>query len=167
MPRRLFNLVAVLSLVLCVATVVVGVRSYWLGIQIGYQSPGPAAGWQRQWSVGCYSGRLPYIRPGWLAPGQPAEKGWFAHPRHARPGYHIDGVAGFERRTVTAADRWLSEVRFPIWILTAVFALAPAVALQRLRRRLRRATRGQCPRCGYDLRATPGRCPECGDAAGA
>jgi hypothetical protein len=42
----------------------------------------------------------------------------------------------------------------PLWIIAVLDA--------RVRRRARRAKRGECIRCGYDLRATADRCPECG-----
>jgi hypothetical protein len=57
-------------------------------------------------------------------------------------------------------------VALPAWLPAAIFA-APVLARVpgfALRRRRRRS--GQCLRCGYDLRATPGRCPECGAGAG-
>ena len=50
--------------------------------------------------------------------------------------------------------------------LMAAVAMAAAwwreAAALRLRRRVRRIARGQCPSCGYDVRASSGRCPECG-----
>jgi len=53
----------------------------------------------------------------------------------------------------------------PWWLLAAVTAVLPAIAVLRWRRGRRtrwRQARGLCPRCGYDLRASEGRCPECG-----
>ena len=55
-----------------------------------------------------------------------------------------------------------TTVAAPMWALATPFALIPLVHLRRTVRRRRRATRGLCPSCGYDLRASPETCPECG-----
>lgn len=61
----------------------------------------------------------------------------------------------------------------PLWpgfaLNVLVFSAGWAVILfaPRTSRRTRRRLRGQCERCGYDLRASPdGRCPECGFTRG-
>jgi hypothetical protein len=53
----------------------------------------------------------------------------------------------------------------PYWALAVGAGVAPALWVRGWRRRrirARRLARGQCVRCGYDLRATSGACPECG-----
>ena len=55
---------------------------------------------------------------------------------------------------------WYNQGIAAHWMLLgAAASLPPLFAIVRHRRR---AVRGQCGVCGYDLRATPDRCPECG-----
>ena len=65
-----------------------------------------------------------------------------------------------------AVDKTPRYAAVPLWALCAAFRVpsAPLLLARHRRRARRRAARGLCPRCGYDLRATPGRCPECGHA---
>jgi hypothetical protein len=55
-------------------------------------------------------------------------------------------------------------IALPHWAPVTLASLHPLARLSGLLRRRRRARRGLCPACGYDLRATPGRCPECGES---
>jgi hypothetical protein len=67
--------------------------------------------------------------------------------------------------TIPQASGRVVKQRFvglPIWFLAWAFAMPPAIALQRHRKRQRRIRNGLCLACGYDLRASGERCPECG-----
>jgi hypothetical protein len=52
----------------------------------------------------------------------------------------------------------------PYWPALAVTSVPALRAVVRIVRRWRRARRGSCPGCGYDLRAAGDRCPECGES---
>ena len=51
---------------------------------------------------------------------------------------------------------------FPTVVPLVLLLVPPGLLLYRDRCRRKRAARGCCARCGYDLRMSPGRCPECG-----
>jgi hypothetical protein len=161
--RRLFNVMAAVSLVLCVATLALWWRSYrWLD----------EAGYSRQASklaVGSSRGCLGIAWLAWSSPRPPqARDGWF-HLSGAPFSYflakHWWERIGFARKHSVTANVIADTVFFPHWLVVAATGLPPLLWLRgRRRRRYERA--GLCSKCGYDLRATPDRCPECGTAVG-
>ena len=148
----LFHLLTALSLVLCVAVVVLWGRTY---------SRPESLTWVR-------SDGSNVVARGLYAGGGMASYDWTI-----LPAMQFRGPLGYHRRTAGPLPPEVSRIRpswfslpdyasfaTPFWIPTLVTAIAPAVWLMRRGSWRRRA--GHCPRCGYDLRATPERCPECG-----
>ena len=167
--RRLFNLLTLLSLVICVAAVTLWVRSYRWMDQLRWWSPpdtvlaacsdhGRVA---LALAVGLRHSKWGCEREARDVAGQPGVWERDAHSAN----YHV-GVLGFgyanADRVEGIAER-LRLVTLPHWFLCLALAALPVVRLARTLRRRRHAAAGLCVRCGYDLRASPGRCPECGE----
>jgi len=179
MKHRLFNLLTVLSLLLCLAFVAVWVQGYWRVYRYLYESGRTAQGTSLGqivsakghlgWTQTNYRWTGPEVRgrnsPKWGWPGPYG--GWQSNdavltapsPANVWPQWEsfrsIDPLDG--------GTRW--SLGIPCWMPVLMFALLPAGQLTVGLRRRRRFNAGRCLRCGYDLRATPGRCPECGAAA--
>jgi hypothetical protein len=173
MRRRLYNLVAAISLTLCAVSAGAVVASYF-----------------RAWG-GCYRqsmredicvisrGEFAYTLHRALTPdaAHPYPLGWFASAeqpafdqpeRLARAGGASWVGFGTLHRTIRFGAGSMTRydtLMVPGWCIIALFAVLPLwrVILRRVERaKGDRLRRGACPTCGYDLRATPGRCPECG-----
>jgi hypothetical protein len=68
-------------------------------------------------------------------------------------------------RSIDAGMRHFQQVRgvmVDTWLLVVVWAAIPILRTFKILRHRKRALKGLCVRCGYDLRASPNRCPECG-----
>ena len=79
--------------------------------------------------------------------------------------WEYDEEAPSTRGGFTFARVVVWGVAVPHWSVVLLAGVLPLTRLRVVvaaRRRTRRIGRGQCIRCGYDLRATPDRCPECG-----
>jgi hypothetical protein len=159
LKRRLFNLAAAVSLVLCVATVVFGVRSYWISDAVGRVG---------QVKVICIDSLVGSLHLGVTG----------ADPENENPGprpyyfYNTDNCRGSlgvvsGGKVVRFAGRIDTKSGFgwivvPHWFAALLLSALP-LRWARVYQRLRGwASQGRCARCGYDLRATPERCPECG-----
>jgi hypothetical protein len=140
-PRRPFPFVSAASLLLCLIACVLWARSYrnhWAGDRLTFAA-GP-----RPWEFRSEGGGLTLYRRDlapWFFAG--ASTGGKPVPRY----------------------NWQEVVGFPYWLAVAATAPVPATHAARRIRRRRRASKGLCRACGYDLRMTPERCPECGAGA--
>ena len=189
MKRRLRNLLALVSLLLCAATAALWVRSYRVGDfgeflgTLEARTEGDVATAR---NVGVYSSH------GRIGLGLTRTESAADDPHRYRipqgsglvwgPGYCWERTP-FSPWTGVGGSRWLGGVdvrnaswsypmlkgtttsrgvAVPHWAAVAALAVLPAHAAVRLLRTRRRRKRGGCLACGYDLRATPGRCPECG-----
>jgi hypothetical protein len=167
MTRRLFTLLSVLSLLLCVATCVLwligGVRIFWVeaaasarssSLQLAIHEGLVTAVWSSAEDVTDLGDRRGGLRSGArVLPGmwRPDATVW------QRLGFYSFQVeAQFDEQIIRRG--WVC----PAWVVVVVTGAWPfrrVVDRVSLRRRFKA---GLCPSCGYDLRATPDRCPECG-----
>ncbi|HWE95462.1 MAG TPA: hypothetical protein VG269_15950 [Tepidisphaeraceae bacterium] len=163
MKRRLFAIASGISLLLCLGTCVLWVRSYggpqalFFGSKVFGEGQGAA--------VTSFYGELIVIRCVMRSDHPFAVRYYSNGPELAQVVLMIymgidDTTLGF-----SYGDHSGSGFRilvFPTWAVVAPFLPLPVVWIGSKLRRHRRTRRNQCPACGYDLRATPDKCPECG-----
>ncbi len=195
--RRLFNLAAAVSLVLCVAGGGLWMRSYLSQTKATVKFGGASgevfqaiplfAKPDRAAFVGSVPGRVLFIHqwvsaPGPLA-GDASNCGVFGEPSsvvvfpsvvvYSPPALFRDTTfLGFGQVSETFPSASgttfrCSALSVPFWVLFLATTGLPSWWLHRRLMVRRRSRAGLCPACGYDLRATPDRCPECGTEAAA
>ena len=178
--RWLFNLLASLSLLLCICTSILWARSYNILYILSrdqdyHQYTG---GWSETFRLD--QGRVMFLvslipdaqrtqsytpppakwtlyrEPYWYAFRQNNRYSKFAwrfwyYGRTTRPSPAGFGPAGY----------W--SIGLNLALISLAFAILPAFArIRYLRAKYFTRRPGLCNKCGYDLRATPDRCPECG-----
>jgi hypothetical protein len=174
--RRLFNLAAAVSLVLCVATVALAVASAYYGFslyRVSTRTTSPQAFIFGVTVLDADYGRirlyhttvnLHEIRHDWTDGVRWELKRSDPVPWGAGSGWRAFLLRG---ESDQGAGTSALDVVVPLWCLVVIFAVLPAVRIAQWRKaRTMRKRREMecCPTCGYDLRATPDRCPECGTA---
>jgi hypothetical protein len=163
MIRRFFTLLSAMSLLLCIATVVVWTRrarcrdvfTFPLGTRHAF------------WVESVRSGMQFVMETDPLPVDTVA--GWSVmEPSDALPANTGRGFGAVSAKVLLSDETTtnmttkvvgITAVDVPHWLIVALTAVFPVWNLLAFRRR-RHA--GTCRKCGYDLRATPDRCPECG-----
>jgi hypothetical protein len=167
----LFNTTAALSLLLCLAAILLWPLSYKTlhgatrRVHDGTDTVGISRGELGVWIIRHWGPFIPFNPPdnqwhGWADnPRDLSEMSLSFSPDARSP------VAGFFLGHGGPGSRYRTLLLLPMPFVVAVLAIPPIAAVSlhvRRGRRRRRGAAGCCATCGYDLRATPGRCPECG-----
>lgn len=190
MKRRLLNLVSALSLLLCVAALVLWVRSYRVSDVIrrdsrritvdaltGHSVELRFAGGGLALKIATFSNSDPDLRL-WRTRQISAGSSW-EWTADQEPMYPVLVPTGENRSLARGGFVWMecsfqsygilryheNSAVLPWWSVVLSITVLPLFRLSRLLgiiRQSKRARGGSCRRCGYDLRASPNRCPECG-----
>jgi hypothetical protein len=180
MIRGLFTIAAVISLLLCAATVVLGVRSYWAWNAVMWEARGGSVSGYF-YGIDSASGEIAYVEEDWAfdvwvdhlrwksfpPPDEPLSEqihnsasdyfghGWSRHGFIFGTFRDVSGQGGsrIPRRAIGV----------PYWFLGLFFATLPCIWLRSTLRRGSRWRNWCCKSCGYDLTGNvSGICPECG-----
>jgi hypothetical protein len=160
--RILFNAITILSALLCVGTVALWGRSYWIGEHVIWtrviEPPSSRNPGEPLWTYRIVDGELSrgQLFVEIVPPTRLTRRKHPAWLHYTEPPNRLSGeYYSSDRSTVIFVPLWpaaLATLMLPVGRASATF----------LRRRRRT---GLCRVCGYDLRATPDRCPECGTPA--
>jgi hypothetical protein len=182
--RRVFTLGSAVSLVLCLATALLWVKSYWRADDLSTDRLASAAAerWEDQrfelWTspdvLSLRISRLTVTDPQYAARmlelGENARpfRGYRSSIAHLPAWRDPPQTAGqrlgfyFNRADGSIAPYFAQQettIAVPLWLIVVLLSVLPVTWLVRLRGRYTR--RGLCATCGYDLRASIDRCPEC------
>ena len=176
--RRVLRIVkysaAALWLLLLVASLILWVRSYFVGDLIRHLGPDviPTTSYLITSTTGKLSldrykqtSKDPTIGGSRYPPGFSSER-WDSRAYPLRwPSGTTTNTLGFgaEHYRLTEGDDYTLVV--PWYAITLALLTPLLLWLVRFRRRSKAAAGLRCAACGYDMRATPERCPECGRAA--
>jgi hypothetical protein len=169
--RRLFASISVLSLILCLATVGLWVRSYFAGDYLDF-------GFDRSSGRAALFGSIGTGRGGFVAVLYRSDAPLPREDRRIR--YRCTPAQGFVPSQssfgfahvvvvspmpgISSNENWIVAH----WFAATIWSIVPCFWLIRAHQRRKTARwrrLGLCLNCGYDLRATPARCPECGSTA--
>jgi hypothetical protein len=176
--RRLFTVASALSLLLFIATIAIWIRgySYWDEFDLGIARDHPVSyvvqSVDRQFHfTRICNDRGVWVVRHWRWQSEKYPTWWQSRTRAktlkpdwggSRFGFTI-GYRTWKGGSAPGAFNGSTfSIGMPLWIVWALFLVAPGLWLAR--RSWRRNPRGLCRQCGYDLRASKGCCPECGMA---
>lgn len=185
LPRRIYTLVSVLSIVFFLATVTIWVRSYWREdyvacTRVDHMVPGRGYYenniFHMQWTyydariyqLFSSAGRLEFCLIVGMGNDLPERKRWDWRWDSRKPILFDETFKCLNRLEYEpeVGWRWCPVIIIPDALPATVFGVLPAVwVISKVRRK--RLGPQTCKKCGYDLRASPQRCPECGTAVDA
>jgi hypothetical protein len=170
MYRCLVNILFALSTILCLATIVLWVRSYFVYDNIEYRTVHVTSSFarERSWSLRSnFAVFKIYYHSDFIDSSEPLydlEKNDSHIEHEALIPVSLSfwrQIAGLILDYETRAHASYIVMTVPAWVLAACFAIAPFMGFRSLYSRHKHPEKC-CSKCGYDLRATSHRCPECG-----